>query len=179
MLTTWHNILKILRYISTLTINDINNILVNCKERPQFKLTSWRWQYLDLNNNICWFRQILRFWRWYLLQYDFSWGRDHQEQEITTNNISASVTNLHARSLWIFKLDHVVVYWIDASNTLTWYLDELWIFPYQNVKISMRMIGIDIWNSHTLEDIIWFLNYCSPKFCFSMIFKFVSLTRCD
>ena len=58
--------------------------------------------------------------------YDIPLGLDHQEQETTANDASAGVTNVHARSAANLEIGtHFVVYWIDVSNTLTWYLGEL------------------------------------------------------
>ena len=52
-------------------------------------------------------------------------GLDHQEQETTTNDASADATNVHARSAVNLEIGtYVVIHWINASNTLIWYLGE-------------------------------------------------------
>ena len=56
--------------------------------------------------------------------YDFSLGLDHQEQE-TKKMMLQQVSNVHAQSSVNLEIGTHVVYWIDASNTLTWYLGEL------------------------------------------------------
>ena len=51
---------------------------------------------------------------------------NNQDQEITANDASAGVTNIHARSAVDLQIGtHAVVCWSDASNNLTWYLDKL------------------------------------------------------
>ena len=54
----------------------------------------------------------------------FFLGLGHQEQETTTNDASAGATNVHARSAVNLEIGTHVIHWINASNTLIWYLGE-------------------------------------------------------